>query len=297
MVRHLFLTAAVLAAAPAANGELIDARLLPGGEGTRIWLAFDSQPSSAEASLDGPIAVLTISGVSASARVVTPSGGPVGRLALIPGGEAMQARLEGAWTAASAEVREGGVLVTLQGAPSVDMAPAPPAVARAEPDGPASGLTSAAALRASMRESREAAEAAPAPEPSGASSAEPAAEPEPAPEPVRQAEAATAPSRPGDPCADSGAAMEASPWDLEALSGHGACLTGEGRTREAQNLYERVLAFEPEHFEAALGLARVRAMQGDRAGAAALFELAEAAAHTDGQALSVRAAARELLGN
>jgi tetratricopeptide (TPR) repeat protein len=295
MVRRLLLTAAALAAAPAANAELIDARLLPGGEDARIWLAFDGQPSSAEAALDGPIAVLTISGVSASARIVTPSGGPAGRLALIPGGETLQVRLEGAWTAASAEVREGGVLVTLQGAPAIDMAPPPRAAASAEADGPAGGLTSAADLRASMRASRETAEAAPAPAP--ASRPEPAAEPESPPEPVRQAEASSAPSRPGDPCADTGAAVEASPWDLEVLSGHGACLTGEGRTREAQSLYERVLAFEPEHFEAALGLARVRAMQGDRAGAAALFELAEAAAHTDGQALSARAAARELLGD
>ena len=65
-------------------------------------------------------------------------------------------------------------------------------------------------------------------------------------------------------------------------------------TTDAATLYERVLAFEPGHYGAALGLARLRAAQGDTAAAAALFQTAADSARTDGEALAARSAADNL---
>lgn len=96
------------------------------------------------------------------------------------------------------------------------------------------------------------------------------------------------------PCDPTAAAIASSPWDLDALADHAACLIGIGEFENGAGLYERVLAFDPGHFPAALGLARLRERQGRREDAARLFETAANAARTDGQGLSARAAARRL---
>ncbi|MCP2670838.1 hypothetical protein NHF40_07855 [Maricaulaceae bacterium EIL42A08] len=96
------------------------------------------------------------------------------------------------------------------------------------------------------------------------------------------------------PCDPTAAAIASSPWDLDALADHAGCLIGIGEFENGAGLYERVLAFDPGHFPAALGLARLRERQGRREDAARLFETAANAALTDGQALSARAAARRL---
>ncbi len=99
------------------------------------------------------------------------------------------------------------------------------------------------------------------------------------------------------PCDPTAAAIASSPWDLDALANHAACLIEIGEYQNGAGLYERVLAFDPGHFQAALGLARLRERQGRRDDAARLFETAADAALTDGQALSARAAARRLRNN
>ncbi len=101
------------------------------------------------------------------------------------------------------------------------------------------------------------------------------------------------PDMPG-PCDPTAAAVASSPWDLDGLAAHAACLIEIGETVNGAGLYERVLAFDPSHFQAALGLARLRERQGRRADAARLFETAADAALTDGQALAARQSARRL---
>jgi hypothetical protein len=99
------------------------------------------------------------------------------------------------------------------------------------------------------------------------------------------------------PCDATAAVIASSPWDLDALADHAGCLVQIGEEDNGAGLYERVLAFDPGHFQAALGLARLRERQGRRQDAARLFETAADAARTDGQALSARAAARRLRGD
>ena len=96
------------------------------------------------------------------------------------------------------------------------------------------------------------------------------------------------------PCATHQASLDDSPWDLELLTVMGECLAGQNADREAAEYFERVLAFEPEHFRAALGLARLREGEGNRNEAARLFEVASRSAMTDGEALAARAAARRV---
>lgn len=101
------------------------------------------------------------------------------------------------------------------------------------------------------------------------------------------------PEAPG-PCDATAAAVQQSPWDLDALTRHADCLAGLGpdARENAAGLYERVLAFEPTHFQAAIGLARIREAQGRGQEAAELFERAASMALTDGEALAARAAAQ-----
>ena len=280
MLRHLLCAGAWgLAAAASASADILDVRLLaPESGAARVWIALEETPESIALREDADGAVVILSGASVSDRTWRlREGGPVSSLrARMEGGEAVL-RLPAGFETAEAQRREGGVLLTFTGAARASA----PAVAQADA-GPVSRLASAEDLdrMRSMDRSRP----EPAPETS-----EPDPESEPEREPVPQTAAANA-------CEETGAAMEASPWDIAAMTAHGACLTEAGEPGEAQLIYERVLAFEPDQFDAALALAEIRAARGDRAGASALFETAQSSARTDGEALAVRAAAEAALG-
>ena len=296
MRRVLFGAAAILAAAPA-NAELLDARLETQAGQARLWLAFDVQPGEAVLTRDAGGATLRISRVASAERRIDPArASGLEALALSPEAGGVRVRLTGAFDAASAEVRQGGVLVTLSGAGF-------------SPDAPLA-----------------AAPAAPAPQPMAELAPEPDFEPdaEPPPEltpsdPGRSAPSRTtaspepagsnAPARlwagvdgaaapdPGDgeptgPCAQSEARLREGPWNIAAMIDHAACLAGIDQTAGAAALYARVLAFEPENYDAAMGLGAIRAEAGDAESAQALFEQAAGAARTDGQALRARSAAR-----
>jgi tetratricopeptide (TPR) repeat protein len=127
--------------------------------------------------------------------------------------------------------------------------------------------------------------------PQGAPQSEP--EPEPEPEPAAYPVAAAAASQPAPgPCDAQASALADAPWDLDRLTDQADCLVEAGEPRNAAGLYERVLAFQPEHFRAALGLARLRQQSGRHADAARLYETAAGSAMTDGEALAASAAAR-----
>jgi hypothetical protein len=99
---------------------------------------------------------------------------------------------------------------------------------------------------------------------------------------------------PAGPCEADEAALEDSPWDLDLLANLGECLVESDKAEDAKTYYERVLAFEPGHFRAALGLARIQEAEGNRSDAARLFDAASRSATTDGEALAARAAARRI---
>lgn len=266
-MRVILLASALLCLTTPARAELVDARVSQDGGAGELWLAFDSQPSSAELILASEGAVLNIQGVESATRVIdvaVPSA--ILRIALAPQGQGVRVSLTGSLDAAEAELRQGGVLIRYQGVP-IAAQPAPqPMAARA--DVPAA---------AAPREQRE---------------------PEPAPVAAvpqdSAAPAALADDAPAGPCASTQTVIADSPWDLDALTAHADCLAGEGLTDQAIGLYERVLAFEPGHYAAAMGLGRLQAEGGSRETARELFLEAARNAQTDGEALQARAAARRL---
>jgi len=72
------------------------------------------------------------------------------------------------------------------------------------------------------------------------------------------------------------------------------CHVGEGRPGEARPHLERVLAFEPARFDAAILLAEVAQSEGATDEARALYDQAASSARTDGQAAAARARGRAL---
>lgn len=79
---------------------------------------------------------------------------------------------------------------------------------------------------------------------------------------------------------------------MQALLAQARCFADSGEEASAALVLERILAFQPDQFDAALELGRIRESQGDAAAAQALYEQAAGSAMTDGQALRARAAAR-----
>lgn len=131
--------------------------------------------------------------------------------------------------------------------------------------------------------------------PQGGAASEPDREPAsyPAGDRASAPDAGEAASQPAPgPCDAQASALADAPWDLDRLTDQADCLVEAGETRNATGLYERVLAFQPEHFRAALGLARLRQQSGRHGDAARLFETAAGSAMTDGEALAASAAAR-----
>lgn len=269
--------------------------VLPGGA---VFVAMDETPSglSFEASTDQLSVALP--GWSGAPRTISPYG-PAGfsRLRVTADGFV----LDGAPAGASAELVQGGVLLRLGGSD-----PALTADAAAE------AMPAPRIYTIAQADSESAPAQAPA---SGEAAPDPDARPEPARRqawpadtgrtasaaelgapnaasanaaPAAQAEPDVAPG----PCDAEAAALADAPWDLDLIVAQADCLLEAGERRNAAGLYERVLAFQPEHFRAALGLARLRQQAGRHGDAARLFETAAGSALTDGEALAAQAAAR-----
>lgn len=95
-------------------------------------------------------------------------------------------------------------------------------------------------------------------------------------------------------CQAEAEAVAASTWDIPLMTAYAQCLQGGGEVASATSLYEQILAFEPDHFQAALGLAGLKAEAGDRDEARQLYMEAARSARTDGDALRARALANAL---
>ncbi len=267
------------ASVPERTQGLVDARLVNIRDGAAdLWLALEVQPDAFETASGADWVAMTMTGGTCQPReIIPPAGRPVTRITLAPDGEASCAmRIDGAWQVALPRLAEGGVIVALDG---IVLAPVVPVVAAVAQ--PAQRYTSGP-NQGTGDQTGQTLQTGAGGEETGSAGRGATGAP--------TALAAT----PGGLCAETATRLEDTPWDLAAMSAHGDCLGGEGRTSDAQTLYERVLAFEPGHFAAALGLAQIRAEAGDIDTARALFETAAAAARTDGEALAARSAAEAL---
>ncbi|WBQ13437.1 hypothetical protein L2D00_01825 [Hyphomonadaceae bacterium BL14] len=278
------LAAASLGAAAPAQAQLRDVLLVERDGGPHLWLAFDRQPASAFIEAGA----LYITGVDGeAARRITPAGpAPIAALHLAPEPDGVRLTLDGA-PMQTAEIRAGGVWLTLDAHGWT----APPA-ARVAAARPAPGA-------AQSPEPSPAPSSVPPPEPAP-TSAGPAMTPRAAPEPAQTSQPGPA-STPAQraaalnpACAGIALELEDAPWDLDLIAAQGACLARAGDSAEAAVQFERVLAFEPEHARAALGLARLKEAAGELGAAADLYDIAARGARTDGEALEAMAAARRL---
>ncbi len=268
--------AALLSLTAGAHAQLADARLLSGPE-PMLWLSFDAQPGAvATESADGSL-TLRISGVAPERRRIEPSvGGLVRLITLEPQGAGVVVRLAGGWTDAAAELRRGGVLVRFDPRTSNSREPARAPIAEPVPDVQAdgSGPTVSEPVAAAPAERRA---GAPAPIAQGPQDAVSGAGPQAGPERL---------------CPSESAVVDSDPWNLEALLAQARCFSEAGETGAAALVLERVLAFQPDQFDAALELGRIRERQGDLQAAQALYEQAAGSALTDGNALRARRAAQ-----
>ena len=119
-MRHALLIstlAATMVCAGPAGAELRDIVAQADGETGRIWLAFDEQPSEVTLEASGAALDLRIGGVRSADRLVSPSDRSlVDAIRIDDAGDgAVTVRLQGhgGWQDAQAELRRGGVLVTL----------------------------------------------------------------------------------------------------------------------------------------------------------------------------------------
>lgn len=293
------------AAAPAVSGQVADVLVLPDGA---LFVALDETPSSITVSAAPGRLSLALAGWTADGRT------------LIPHGDAGFSRLEitgdgfvlvGDFAEAHAELRTGGVLIRLGGVAENGFQDAPRQGSESDASASAQASSGDAAARAGAASpedrdaSVQAAARADAEVSARTGSTTDAATPASA-EPGIPGDAASAPAaipaavpdRAPEPSAEAGAcdaqaaALADAPWDLDRIVDQADCLVEAGEQRNAAGLYERVLAFQPEHFRAALGLARLRQQAGRYDDAARLFETAAGSALTDGEALSAGAAAR-----
>jgi len=336
MLRFI-LALTALAAAPAAQAdEVTDVLLLRGDQ--QLWIALEGEADALRVDAGAGTLTLRLAGFQpARARRIAPAANAaITAISVQPVAMGADIVIEGGFAQASAELRQGGVLIgftqgrsrVMAASPEPGRTPEPgrsaePSTAIEAPNSTAMGASSIPspgdqAAPASFRigppvETEDAVSRAPIVEPRptpSSASAQPAASPSAAapvaeagqPESVQsgtvQSDAEVwraEPDLPG-PCDASAATVASSPWDLDALTVHAGCLVEIGEIDNGAGLYERVLAFEPSHFQAALGLARIRERQGRRADAARLFETAANSALTDGQALAARQAARRLRG-
>ena len=64
-------------------------------------------------------------------------------------------------------------------------------------------------------------------------------------------------------CAGARARLQADPWALDAMVERGLCLGVEGKSQEADAIFQRLLAYTPDNYEALVGRGLVAAHQGE----------------------------------
>ncbi len=282
------LAAAALGAAAPAHAQLRDALIIEREDAPHLWLAFDAQPASVF--IEG--GVLYVIGVqNEAARAIIPAvPAPFSALRMEPESDGVRITLRGA-ALDGAEIRAGGVWLTLD-APGWAAPPAQPASSQVPASAQARITPSPETAPTDTGTDAMARANGPAlPGDMPATDAPPAAARTPAPSPATPAQRAAAVN---PACAGVARDLEDAPWDLDLIAAKGACLVQAGDAGDARSQFERVLAFEPEHARAALGLARLKEASGDLTGAAELYDIAARGARTDGEALEAMAAARRV---
>lgn len=284
----VFLVAAF--AGPAAGDDVRDVLIVDEG-GSHVWIALDAMPQSLSAHAEPGRLTLQLEGFSPErSRAIRPAGeSALSAISLSAHADGARLIIEGRFQTAQAALRQGGVWVALDNTLGDAAAQSGEPAMEAERDSPAQPGNATSVRPGAAGDSLE-----PETSASQGSADDIAAPAAPTGGDAGDAAQAGPPEtrvEMSGPCDATAAAVQASPWDLDALTRHADCLVEIEARANAAGLYERVLAFEPTHYRAAIGLARIREYQGRSQDAAALYERAANAAMTDGEALDARAAA------
>ncbi|VAV89222.1 hypothetical protein MNBD_ALPHA06-410 [hydrothermal vent metagenome] len=95
-------------------------------------------------------------------------------------------------------------------------------------------------------------------------------------------------------CKASEEAVSEDPWALDNLAQFGACLAREGKTKNAREVFERLLTFDPETVAAYVGLGAIAQDAGETEQARQYYEQALSLGGTDAQAAHARNMLRAL---
>lgn len=99
-----------------------------------------------------------------------------------------------------------------------------------------------------------------------------------------------------DECERAIAAVSADAWDIDNLRQMAICNAQDGKWKQAQESYERILAFAPDDPVAHMGLSVLKTRQNDRKAAEEHLLAAGTSAQSDGEAAKVRLLQEALLG-
>ena len=301
LIANLALTAPALA-------EITDLRARVDGDSAQIWIALDDQPAGLVSEVSESGLTLTLLGTRLRARSISPASDTLVAAIVVdplPDGADVRLFASRSWTDIRAELRQGGVLVTLSVGPAAQVrisadAMAPSAAGRPATSGmSASEYTGVGATRPD----------APTADPVVPADAQPTGQTDPDPTPARAPMPASAFSQGADGartagndtnvvppgvCAEEADAVADSPWDEDRLHAQAACLSGGGHHAAAASIYEQMLAFEPENFRATVALAEIRVTQGDQQAARDLYNQAARHAISDAEAARARSRLRAL---
>ncbi|RKR03919.1 tetratricopeptide repeat protein [Maricaulis maris] len=296
----LTLIASLALTAPSA-AEITDLRARLDGDAGQIWIALDEQPAGLISEVSQAGLTLTLDGVSLRARAISPASDTlVAAVTIDPTEQGAIVRLHASrsWTGARAELRQGGVLVSMMVGPTPEVHVAAGAL---RSDGGMSPANVPPSDRAPMPTSATGSENAIQATPEPAQSVAPATSAPAAPTPLfasndgaaQAARSGTSVVPPGV-CTEAAQAVAESPWDDDLLHAQAACLNDGGYHAAAASIYEQMLAFEPENFRATVALAEIRVEQGDEQAARALYDQAARHAISDAEAARARSRLRAL---
>ncbi|MBL4595344.1 MAG: tetratricopeptide repeat protein [Robiginitomaculum sp.] len=111
---------------------------------------------------------------------------------------------------------------------------------------------------------------------------------------IREASLRVAGSLSKEQCAASEQAVTDDPWALENLARFGACLSREGKAKDAREVFERLLTFDPDTFAAYVGLGAIAQDAGEAKQARNFYEQALSLGGTDAEAAQARDLLRSL---
>lgn len=299
----LAVLALVLLPAAPLRADLIDIQLQETADGGILAIRFTQSPRSVTVTPDASGAAILFEGIEATPRELQPvTNSLLGRITVTRLAQGVVVRLDHAgsgWSDIEAVQAPDGALIRIIRGNAADSLVIPPSQLLTVMDSPASptvrvdgdvaGDPSADSASASLEPDNGEGVSAEEPGDTAMTASPPSQDTQ-----VSDAAAQPGASAPSAGCTETGAAVEADSWNLDALTAHAACLEQQGQYAEARPLLERVLAFEPARYEAALMLAQITEASGDSNAALVLYEQAAEVARTDGQAAAARARARAI---